>query len=568
MRRHNRAAWAGAIGVSILMTACSPGKGNFRTGVAGSGSSAVAASPTAAALAKAGLGISRAMSQTGGLQDIVDYLISDVCVDANNNPIAGDPATCPNHRDLQVGEAIPYIVTDFDRSNGNATYMATASIPVQGTDGSLKIIASKNLQGNFTPDFQFSFDVQRDGYDLIDIVNSANISFIRTSDGGCYDQLWSGNGQTASIADRVGGWILFPNSSFGSGSADTTTYNIPISPNRPSHCTPGHSSGVTYWNPPATYTFETGKTLTAVKSFHFASTKLDQENNALELFYYTHEYGFTRWEAWIPQSRCFSTYGSSSPVCQPQSPDNPLAGRCSVLNVSSTGIPGLDTWGGQNWVRVDCRDETNYIALNYPQKMVDNTMAQNDGYVDIQEPTEPTYNPGAAGPFSVGNAIYESNTAGHFCWFMDPSYLTLGGITNSAAQVPSLTAVPPGFVYDGPCEPLNLTFNVNGVVYYENAAKHYCNFPDPSYLDALAGGSIGPTLDQLPPDVTNDGICGPTNTAFTIGSQNEVMDSIAPQQYCWITTPAQYQSYINAGMQPLINVDIAPPGWTYTGACP
>ena len=314
---------------------------------------------------------------------LLDWLIQDVCQDANGQQIPGDPATCASHRNINIGERTPFLLTDVDHNNNGATYESFNSIPVHAQDGTLKVLISKNNQGNFNADFKFSFSVARDAYDLIDVTFSNYASIIRTSDGGCYDQMFSPTGDVSSTSARAGGWPLFPYSGYTSaGNAQDHTYKVQIS--QKSGCSSGNSVGVAFWNPPTQYTFETGKTLTAIKQYHFASTALGNQNNAMELYYFTKEYGATRWESWIPQSRCFAENGSGAGICHPENPSiYPLQGRCSKLVVSATGIAGLDTWGNQKWVRNDCRDETNYIALNTPQLMVDNVMAQNDGYVDI-----------------------------------------------------------------------------------------------------------------------------------------------------------------------------------------
>jgi len=327
-------------------------------------------------------------ARAGANAELLDYLIQDVCVNASDIAIAGDPASCGSRRNIRIGEPSPYIVTDFDRGNNNATYFAMNSFPVLGMDGTVKVMHAKSGQGNFTANYAFNFDVARDGYDFTDTTNSGYASFVRTSDGGCYDQIWSRNGSAASMIDRAGGWILFAFAGLPSNWAQTniahpTTYHVQLTPNRPG-CQNGHSTGTTYWNAPAAYQFETYKVLTAIRSDHFANDTLSQSGNALERYYFTKEYGFTRWEAWMPQSRCFSERGSGDPSCHPENAAAyPLQGRCSIMNTSSTGIPGLDAWGGQYWVRVDCRDQTNYIAINTPMIMLDNVMAQNDGYVDI-----------------------------------------------------------------------------------------------------------------------------------------------------------------------------------------
>jgi len=72
-----------------------------------------------------------------------------------------------------------------------------------------------------------------------------------------------------------------------------------LSPDRPASCaavsqdSSGSTRGV--WNPPALTTFEHApKPLFAIVTYHFAAKDLSQTNNALERYYFTREYGFTR----------------------------------------------------------------------------------------------------------------------------------------------------------------------------------------------------------------------------------------------------------------------------------
>lgn len=393
------------------------------------------------------------MAYAGAKPQLLDYLIQDVCVNNSDQPIAGDPASCVTHRDVKIGEKIPYLVTDFDKNNGNSTYFSFSSFPVLGMDGTVKIMTSKSGQGNFDSNYYFSFIPSRDGYDLADTTNSDFVSFIRTSDGGCYDQIWSHNGSAATMADRAGGWILFPFSGTPAtwaqpSSAFVTTYHVQITPGI-SGCGNGNSAGVTYWNSPANYQFETGKVLSAIRSDHFASSALGSTNNALERYYYTREYGMTRWEAWIPLSRCNSTYGANSPRCTSWDAANyELQGRCSVMNVSSTGVPGLDMWGGQYWVRTDCRDETNYIPLNTPQLMLDNTMGQNDGYVDID--LAAVLNPAPLGFWNASRpqSYHGSGSANGIGWEIAAN----GGQFSNLTYGPYIAGLPAGH--------LNATFTL------------------------------------------------------------------------------------------------------------
>src|SRR3954449_5802866 len=99
--------------------------------------------------------------------ELLDYLIQDVCTNSSDQAIVGDPATCISHRNIRIGEASPYIVTDFDQSDG-ATYFAFSSFPVLGMDGTVKVMHAKSGQGIFDANFVFGFDIARDGYDFTD----------------------------------------------------------------------------------------------------------------------------------------------------------------------------------------------------------------------------------------------------------------------------------------------------------------------------------------------------------------------------------------------------------------
>ncbi len=308
----------------------------------------------------------------------LDFVIGDVCVDQNNHVIAGDPAVCASHRNIQIGEKFPYLVSDFDTTNGQR-YQANFSYPVPGVDGTLKVMTAKNLQGPLDSSFQFRFDPSRDGYDLME-TTSGNFSFIRTSDGGCYDQAWQSN-----LTQLSGGWILFqPNA--GSGSSSHPRWHVELTDSAPAGCATNFADHVLdVWNAPAPVTFESKKTLSSIVTYDFYSDQLSAKNTGMERYYFTREYGFTRWEAWIPLSRCQDPNFAGSPaatgqgvLCDPNNPANPISHRCSNSNIS-----GLDSWGGQTWVRVDCRDTTNYLALNQPVIPLDGSMAQSTHRVDI-----------------------------------------------------------------------------------------------------------------------------------------------------------------------------------------
>jgi hypothetical protein len=330
--------------------------------------------------------VSTCSAQVPEQTSLTDYLIQDVCVDASDRVLADDPATCPAKRNLKIGEGLPYLLTDYDRATGQ-TFQAVGSVPVQGPDGQRRILIVKSLEGSFGPGYTFNFRPERDAFDLIDISSSRYASVIRTFDGGCYDQMFSHDGSKATFANRAGGWILFPLQPAPAAwqriqSVNHMTYRMQLS-DRGEACRDNHASGLTRWVSPAKTYFESGKSLNAIRSDHFASANLDQAENSFERNYFTREYGLTRWEAWQTLAYCQKTQGIESPNCRPGDTANPWFGRCQALKDETTGQAGSATIGGQSWVRVMCRDQTHFIALKSQQKFLSSAIANGNGQRDI-----------------------------------------------------------------------------------------------------------------------------------------------------------------------------------------
>jgi hypothetical protein len=175
------------------------------------------------------------------------------------------------------------------------------------------------------------------------------------------------------------------------------------------------------------------------------------------------------------------------------------------------------------------------------------------------------FNQNMGGPFQVGPAVYEASpqAQAHYCGIMDPSYLQLIGVTNPSQQVPTLSAVPTGYHYDGACTPANHIFNVAGTVYYENSSGQYCRYPDPSYLKALAGGQIGFSLDQMPSNLTYTGWCEPLGMNFNV--DGKVYYENSNKHYCWFPDPSYLKGLGggNAG----VSLDMLPNDAAYDGQC-
>lgn len=350
--------------------------GNSRTGLV------ALVAILAGCLAAACGGAQSAPDQSG----VLDYLVQDVCVDPAGRPTGDDPAVCPQRRNIRLGERLPYIVTDFDHQTG-ISHVSLSSVPVRSTQGDIMVLVVKSLEGRFTPDYRFSFSAARDAFDLIETSQSQYASIIRTFDGSCFDQIFASNPRGKTRADRAGGWVLFPRSPAPdawpqSQSMRLTTWRKQVKPNGP-RCGDNHATGVTVWVRPTQYAFESRKLLTALRSDHFAIADLSQPENSFERFYFTREYGMTRWESWWTKAHCHKTLGSTSPRCDPRAPGNPLRGRCSILTLPDEPVAGLTRRGGQDWVRMDCRDVSHHVELRRPQLPLSPEIGRGGGLLDV-----------------------------------------------------------------------------------------------------------------------------------------------------------------------------------------
>lgn len=329
---------------------------------------------------------------------VLDYLIQNVCVDANNRVISGDPAVCPLSRNVKIGERVPYIMTDVDRRNNGARYQGNFSYPVVGADNTLKVVWTKQLVGAGRPvidaNFQYNFIETRDAFDIIDVTDTF-ISAVRTSDPGCYDQKFSTALLDGTVGKRTNGWRLMPQDALpvSIGLVGHTVRIDPLSSPRPAGCDTAVGLNVlTVYQPPQPIKFESGRTLMSLQTAHIADANFDNTNNAIEKFFFTREYGVTRWEAWIPQAKCIANRGDHA-ICYPLERINRLHGLCPTrvpnpdgsFNPAAplTSLPGYVVLGSTSYVRTDCRDASGYLAINLPALPIDATTGNKNSLVDV-----------------------------------------------------------------------------------------------------------------------------------------------------------------------------------------
>lgn len=250
--------------------------------------------------------------------DPMTWLVKSVCVDAQSYPIAVDPyGGCPagaGIRKIAVGDPLPYHnIEQFG-------YQQRDAFPISNPrDGKTWIINTYDYRGyqdNIigAPRSFDSFnlyateDGQSDGYDVIalqdNVVTAQDrwATIVNTQDGGGYQQMFYGSNC------RVGdGWVLFPANGFLSGGQAKVTiadrYWEQSDQNYPGNCPTGYSTPpLTSWEHQTGFNFggvngNPTKVMDTLISYHgFKSS-----TSILEVFYFTREYGMTRWEVWVPK---------------------------------------------------------------------------------------------------------------------------------------------------------------------------------------------------------------------------------------------------------------------------
>ena len=257
----------------------------------------------------------------------LDFLVQQVCDDGSGGHTSADPVTCPaTARKLKIGESLPYHKWDIGGGQISDSY------PIAELGGRLRVVQTAffDSQTSFVPPVFDAADpaTGRSGYDLL-LADGAYVSAAGTYDPGAgWQPIW--NNSACSLADS---WVYAPKTltvpfSYG----DTTTSLNVSSP----QCPPNSNFGMSYtgWNYYPLMKYESGKNLNTIKIWHFSGQSVN--SSGIEEFYFTKEYGKTRWEAW---SSTVSAANSS------------VVSRCPTGTNSGTVI-----FGSTTYYLVDCHD--------------------------------------------------------------------------------------------------------------------------------------------------------------------------------------------------------------------
>ncbi|RJQ34964.1 hypothetical protein C4568_01805 [Candidatus Parcubacteria bacterium] len=259
--------------------------------------------------------------------DPIEWLMKSVCVDSQDQPVPADPYyDCPQgtaRRKIQPGDPLPYHNTDqYD-------YQQSDAYPVLHANHSTLYMQTFD----FPPFDEFNAVDGSDGYDFY-AVQDGWVSVAGTRDGGGFGQQFFGGN-----CSYGNGWIFYPIAGFlGGGSVQ-----MPIAgswweqslQSYPGTCSGVYSYPITTWELRREYAFggvngNPVKVMDTLVSYHGFDPAIAAPQG-MEVFYFTQQYGKTRWEYWVDISQ-------------------------SPTKTTTCIAPDTVTYHGRTYVVKDCRD--------------------------------------------------------------------------------------------------------------------------------------------------------------------------------------------------------------------
>jgi hypothetical protein len=289
---------------------------------------------------------------------VYDYMIQDACVDASGAALVGvsplDGPRCPRHRDLEVGERLPYHKHDWaetrDRAAQPTGVHRSDSFPIRTHRLGVAVVQTFDFG---TPPRRFDRFDAGDGGQLA-IFSAHAVFYGLTEDGGDGLQFFYGPGCAAGDpAERLrDSWMLVDRSFLpdrpGEHLARLTKWY--------DRCPHAMSNAFTRWQVRAvTLRTQSGgragpQMFEALISDHFGGRDPELANH-LERFYFTRALGYVRWERWENLAR------PGAPIARDHAEVNAVtlatADRCDAI-----AEPPAPTG---TWVMIDCRQWTNLV---------------------------------------------------------------------------------------------------------------------------------------------------------------------------------------------------------------
>lgn len=275
---------------------------------------------------------------------VSDFFIQNVCLDASGNVLAESPLSskCTETRNLRFGEKLPYHKNDLNGTDTNPAalngYQRSDSFPLNADATTIVQSLDFGVGGAV-----FGRMDTNDGFNVYETKGIyASATATKDAVGGLQyfisPACASGNGNEDA-------WGVFPTALQGS-SEKSHLFSIAIGTSQ-STCPTAFAQSLTTWEFPSDpLTYTSGVKLVSAISYHYSNATIAASDH-LEKFYFTKEYGATRWERW---ERPNTAYHSGE---KERADAKAAAGVCNGVSVT------YDATGP--WYRVDCREWTHII---------------------------------------------------------------------------------------------------------------------------------------------------------------------------------------------------------------
>lgn len=247
---------------------------------------------------------------------IYDFFVQDVCV-VNGEVTATDPVKCKGQlRNIRLGEKIPYRkVTGHVPGVPNGRLENSDSFPVLGPNKEKRVMHTFNIAtpwdaANYRtfmdfdePDLAAQTSItslaelypHSDGYEVHEF-NGDYISILGTRDAHGIAVFWGANCGDDAWVSTPSNLASLGSSNYFRASIGSQRYLFTSTLAEQSSCLPATGESGTYYLK-GVYGFNEGKVLETLISSHYSHATVG-ESDSMERFYYTREYGRTRWERW------------------------------------------------------------------------------------------------------------------------------------------------------------------------------------------------------------------------------------------------------------------------------
>jgi hypothetical protein len=277
-----------------------------------------------------------------------NFLVQDVCLNKRGTvlPLPPSDPSCAKTRELKVGERLPYHKQDHHGTDTNP----------EATEGYQRSDSFPS-RDRFSYVQTFDFGVGGRTFETKDAGDGFNIyenrgkytSIIATQDGGAGLQFFLNptcDPKAKDFSNINDSWILSPNK-LSSGAKGETQARLIVEKKINTCPSPRYDQSFTRWTYSATpFSFTSGHELPTVISEHYSHPTIT-ESDHIEMFYFTDEFGATRWERW---ERPGTQYNAN---VEERGKTFAASERCNGAKqkTDSTGT----------WYMVDCRDWTNIV---------------------------------------------------------------------------------------------------------------------------------------------------------------------------------------------------------------